>query len=191
MSAHTKSPQMHASSPWRLIRWAVAAALLLVPLVAMQFTDEVNWDVADFAVFAALLTGLCLGFDFLLSRDRGLAYKLAAGVALMTAFLLVWISGAVGLIGSAHNDANLMYGGVLAIAASGAFIARWQAFGMAVAMLAASAAQANVGVIAIIWELGKDAPAWPQDIVVLTGIFSAMWLISAGLFWRASSTTRA
>ena len=39
---------------WRLAAWSVAALLLLLPLVAMQFTDEVNWSLADFVVFGAL-----------------------------------------------------------------------------------------------------------------------------------------
>ena len=44
---------------WRIAGWAAAALiLLLLPLVAMQFTDEVNWDVADVAVAGALLVGV-------------------------------------------------------------------------------------------------------------------------------------
>lgn len=30
-------------NPWRIVGWGTAAALLLLPLVAMQFTSEVNW----------------------------------------------------------------------------------------------------------------------------------------------------
>ena len=41
-------------SRWRIAAWSVAALVLLIPLIAMQFTDEVNWSGGDF-VFAALL----------------------------------------------------------------------------------------------------------------------------------------
>ena len=40
--------------PWRIIGWSIPATLLLLPLVAMRFTDEVNWTFSDF-VFAAVL----------------------------------------------------------------------------------------------------------------------------------------
>jgi hypothetical protein len=130
MSTEVENARHRSSRPWRTVRWSAALGLLLVPLAAMQVTEEVNWDLADFAVFGAMLAAACLGFDFLTGRTRDLAYQLAAGVGLMTAFLLVWVSLAVGLIGSADNDANLIYGGVLAIAVSGAVMARWQAGGL-------------------------------------------------------------
>lgn len=39
---------------WRIASWS-AAALLLLPLVAQPFTDEVNWTAADFVVFGGVL----------------------------------------------------------------------------------------------------------------------------------------
>ena len=41
---------------WRLALWGAICAIVLTPLVAMQFTNEVKWDAADFA-FAILLLG--------------------------------------------------------------------------------------------------------------------------------------
>ena len=42
---------------WRIARWSLAALILLLPLLAMQFTTEVAWDFADFMIFGALLAG--------------------------------------------------------------------------------------------------------------------------------------
>jgi len=36
---------------WRIVGWGTATIMLLLPLIAMQFTDEVNWDVSDFIIF--------------------------------------------------------------------------------------------------------------------------------------------
>jgi len=55
MAGNTENGGGRRGSRWRIAAWAAAALLLLLPLVAMQFTDEVVWDVADFAFAGALL----------------------------------------------------------------------------------------------------------------------------------------
>jgi hypothetical protein len=65
------------------VRVGLATALiLLLPLVAMQFTDEVNWGVADFVFAGALLGGTGLLLHQLAARKAGnVAYRaLAAGI---------------------------------------------------------------------------------------------------------------
>ncbi len=114
------------------------------------------------------------------------AYKSAVGVALAAAFLLFWVNGAVGVIGTARDDANLMYGGVLAVGFIGAIIARFQPHGMARALFATALAQALVAVIALTAGLGSTGPIWPWDILILTGFFAALWLLSAWLFRNAA-----
>jgi len=79
-----------------------------------------------------------------------------------------------------------MYGGVLAVGIIGAIIARFQPRGMARALFATALAQALVAVIALIAGLGSTGPTWPADILILTGFFTALWLISAWLFRKAA-----
>lgn len=172
--------------PWRIAAWVAAGLLLLVPLIAMRFTDEVNWTTSDF-VFAAVLLFGSLGVYELAARTRdGTVYRAAVGVALAAAVLLIWINGAVGIIGSENNDANLMYGGVLAVGIIGAAIARVRPAGMAWAMVATALAQALVAAIALMAGWGTEGQNWPQDIVGVTAIFVAMWVTSAGLFRQAA-----
>ena len=109
-------------SYWRIAAWSAAALLLLLPLVAMQFTDEVNWTAADFVVFGAMLACAGGAFELAARMTRNTAYRAAVGVALAAAFLLVWTNGAVGIIGSEDNPANLMFGGVLAVGLVGAAV---------------------------------------------------------------------
>jgi len=54
MAEHAEAGNGRRRSRWRLAAWSVAAILLLLPMAAMQFTDEVNWSLADFVVFGAL-----------------------------------------------------------------------------------------------------------------------------------------
>jgi len=165
--------------------WAGAALLLLATLVAMQFSDEVNWSISDFLFAGLLLGGTGLAFELILRKSPNSAYRTAFGMALAAAFLLIWLNGAVGIIGSEDNDANLMYGGVLAVAAIGSLIARFRPRGMALAMFAAALAMALVAGVAIIAGLGTPESGL-GEILFLTGFFAQFMLISAWLFRKAA-----
>jgi hypothetical protein len=173
------------TSRWRIAIWGVAAFLLLLPAVAMQFTDEVNWDETDFAVFGTMLAIAAGTYELAARMTRNSAYRAATGVALAAAFILIWMNLAVGIIGSEDNPANLMYGGVLAVGIIGAVIARARADGMARTLLAAALAQAVIAVIAIAAGLGRPASG-PLELLALNGFFIAPWLLSAWLFRKAA-----
>jgi hypothetical protein len=170
----------------RVAPWIIAALLLLMPMVAMQFTDEMNWDETDFLVFGAMLLGACGAYELATRMTGNTAYRAAVGVAVVAAFILVWMNLAVGVIGSEDNPANLMYGGVLAVAIVGSLIVRFRPHGMARVLTATALAQALVGVIALMAGLGSTGANWPRVIFVLTGFFSALWLISAWLFRKSA-----
>jgi hypothetical protein len=165
--------------------WGVAL-LLLAPLVAMQFTDEVNWDAADFALAGAMLFGACGAYELAARMTANHAYRAAVAIAIVAALILVWINLAVGVIGTEDNPANLMYGGVLAVGVVGACIARLRPQGMMRVLVAMALAQAAVAVIALIGGLGSTGPN-----LGLTGFFAALWLASAWLFRKAAREQRA
>jgi hypothetical protein len=142
--------------------------------------------VADFATFGAMLVGAGGTYELAARMTGNNAYRAAVGVALAAAFILVWMNLAVGIVGTEDNPANLMYGGVLAVGIIGAVIARFQSHGMARAMSATALAQALVAVIALTAGLGSTGPSWPGGILILTGFFAALWLISAWLFRKAA-----
>ena len=162
-----------------------AGFVLLLPSLAMQITDEVIWDLADFAVAAALLVGTGLTYELAARNAGNIAYRAAVGVALAAALLLVWINLAAGIIGTEDNPANLMYIAVLTVGLMGAIIARLQPQGMARALFATALAQALVAAIALIagWGLPWSGPA---EILGLNGFFIALFAGSAWLFRRAA-----
>lgn len=171
---------------WRVAPWMIAALLLAVPLVAMLFTDEMDWDETDFIVFGAMLFGACGAYELAARMTGSTAYRAAVGVAVVAAFILIWMNLAVGIIGSEDNPANLMYGGVLATPVLGGFIVRFKPHAMAQVLVATALAQALVGIIALSAGLGSTGANWPRVIVVLTGFFSTLWLLSAWLFRKAA-----
>ncbi len=114
------------------------------------------------------------------------AYRVAAGLALTAAFLIVWMNAAAGLIGIEDDDpANLLYVGVLAIGFLGALGARFQPRGLARAMFETALAQAVVGAIA----LRLPNTAGPVQIVLLHGAFVALFAGAALLFRHAARET--
>jgi hypothetical protein len=188
MAKEAEKSGARRGSRWRLAGWGAAALLLLLPFVAMRFTREVTWTAFDFAVLGALLAGVGLGFELAVRRTGNIACRIAAGLALAAALLLVLINGAVGIIGSEREAANLLYGAVLAVALLGAVLARFRPAGMAKAMAAAALAQALVPPVALaIWPDAKDM-VWAPEVLVLTGVFAAVWLGSAWLFRQAAQS---
>ncbi len=129
-----------------IIRLAIMTALvLLVPLLAMQFTDDVDWSVFDFVAFGALLFGSGLAYELIARRSGNSAYRAAIGMAVAAAFLLVWINGAVGIIGNEDNPVNMhVFLGDSASASSGRSLARLRPRGMSRAMFA-TATRPRVG----------------------------------------------
>lgn len=79
---------------------AIAFALLLLPLLAMQFTSEVNWSVVDFTAAAILLFGTVTVIELVLLKVRKPVYRFALCATVIAALVLVWLELAVGIFGT-------------------------------------------------------------------------------------------
>lgn len=74
--------------------------LLLIPLIAMQFTDEVNWTLADFVIMGILLLGTGLACELVLRIVKNYDYRFIMIAAILGVFLLIWLELAVGIFGT-------------------------------------------------------------------------------------------
>jgi hypothetical protein len=164
----------------------VTAFILLLPLVAMQFTDEVNWTWSDFVVGGTLLFGSGLTYELIARKAGNTAYRVAVGIAVAAALLLVWINLAVGIIGSENNPVNLLYFCVLGVGITGAAIARLRPQGMARALFATAIAQALVPIIALViggsQARSMQEPPGVWGVLVLNVFFVMLFIVSALLF---------
>jgi hypothetical protein len=79
---------------------AVVALLLLIPLIAMKFTNEVNWSIFDFLIMGTLLLATGLLCEFIMRKVTQLKTRLILCGLVLLMFLLVWIELAVGLFGT-------------------------------------------------------------------------------------------
>ena len=170
---------------WRLLGWSAVAVLLIAPLVAMQFTDEVNWTASDFLFAAVLLVGTGVIIELTLRLRSDWFYRAGVITAVVAALLIVWLTGAVGIIGSEAHSANLLFFGLLAVVVLMAIVGRLRPRGMALAMLAGAVIQIGIGLAAALAGWGELKHA-----LVLNGFFALLWLLSAGLFRRAAADTR-
>ncbi|MGQ0801136.1 MAG: hypothetical protein ACT4NL_13650 [Pseudomarimonas sp.] len=179
MTAHPETAGELRGKRASLLLWVGAGLLLLVPLLATQFSAEMQWDAADFLVFGTMLAVACGSLQLALRKSRNLAYLSAVGLVVATVFALVWITLAVGIIGDESNRANLLFVGVLVIGASLAITARFQPRGMVRALLVMACAQALVAFVAIGF-------GWGFKAALVTACLTVPMLLSAALFCSAA-----
>jgi hypothetical protein len=114
-------------------------------------------------------------------------HRLGLAVALFAGALQVWMNLAVGIVGSEDNPVNQGFFMVVATAAACAFTARLRVDGMVRAMLATAGVQAllTAAVATAPSTVIADAKG-PLGVLVLSGGFTALWLVSAFLFHRSA-----
>lgn len=130
MTATTETATSHRNW-WSILIWSGAGVMILLPFVAMRFTTEVNWTVGDFVFAGVMIGGSCVVLELALRLTRSWAYRGGVVLGLAATFLLLWINGAVGIIGDEDNPRNLLYGCVIMTAIGGAIGAGGRAAGMA------------------------------------------------------------
>jgi hypothetical protein len=165
------------ANPWRIGAWSIAGLLLLLPAVAMRFDSGVNWTAFDFLFAAGMIAIVGGAFELAVRTTRNSAYRGAVGAALAAGFLIVWATGAVGMIGDEGDAYNLLFFGVILVALGGAALARFHARGMAWAMAVAAASHVAVSLVGMALD--------PRGGLV-SAAFGGLWLLSAALFRRAA-----
>jgi ABC-type Mn2+/Zn2+ transport system permease subunit len=74
--------------------------LLIIPLIAMQFTDEVNWTLFDFLIAGVLLLGTGLLCELVMRKVTKIEHRITICVVILAALILFWIELAVGIFGT-------------------------------------------------------------------------------------------
>lgn len=167
---------------------AVTFILLLVPLIAMQFTEEVKWNFFDFIVAGFLLFGTGFSYKLLTQKAGSTVYKAAIAVSLASGLFLVWANLAVGIVGSEENPVNVFYFGVIAIGMIGSVIARFRPRGLSLTMFAMASATALIAAGIIIFAVFQNIEFTFPDVMRLLAIhvfFITLFVISALLFRQA------
>lgn len=94
-----KSERLKARSrvSWRSVLWVAVAGTLLLPLLAMQITDEVVWTGFDFIAAAALLISTGLALEALARLPFSPRFQVGVTLAIVAIVAILWAHGAVGV----------------------------------------------------------------------------------------------
>jgi peptidoglycan/LPS O-acetylase OafA/YrhL len=78
----------------------ITIILLLIPLIAMQYTQEVNWGVNDFIIASFLLFGFAFTIEVIFRKVKSIKNRVILGLCLLLILVLIWAELAVGIFGS-------------------------------------------------------------------------------------------
>lgn len=170
----------------RIVGWSMAGLVLLLPLVAMLFTDEVNWSAGDFLFAIGLLGGTGFLCELAIRRSHDNSYRTGVLLALAAMFLLVWSNAAVGFVGSGSNAANVLYFAMVAIPIIGGAVSGFKAKGMFLTLLLTAIVQAAITVFAFATDLVHEDSS--SMILAINAIFILLWMGSAMLFHHAAES---
>lgn len=174
----TAAQSRHLDNALRLLMWGGVLAIWLLPLIAKQFTDEVQWTTFDHVIWAIMLI-IPAGIIEVVSRlTSNWFYRGAVVIALGTAFVITWVNLAVGIVGNEENPTNLIFFGVVAIAMIGAPLVGFRAARLRWVFYLTAAAQALSALTALQAE---------PFVLVFCGVTTALWLTAATLFGRAAT----
>lgn len=160
----------------------ITGLLLLIPLTAMQFTDEVVWTLSDFILAGTMLFGTGLTYILITRKSGEIIYRIAIGFALFTGLFLIWVNLAVGIVGSEDNPANLLYFAVIATGIIGSLIARFNKQGMATTMFSMAFVQALIAAIVLAGGYYQTPPESVIHILSVNGFFITLFVVSGLLF---------
>lgn len=163
----------------RMAIWVLAVGLFLLPLVAMQFTGEVKWTGFDFLVWGLMLLAACGAYEVVARMSSNRYYRLGAGAAIGTGFVVFWVNGAVGMIGNEGNVYNLLFLGAIALGAVVALVSSFRAAGMAKALYTTGIAHGLVALVALV-------AGWDVRGALFSLCFVLPYLFAATLFRRAA-----
>lgn len=96
-----KNPETLNSGKLRIIIiLSIIASILAIPLIAMQFTNEVQWDLRDFVAAGILLLSTGLAIELVIRNMKTGTSRTIVLIVILIALFLIWAEMAVGIFGS-------------------------------------------------------------------------------------------
>lgn len=84
----------------RVIILSIVTFLLMIPLIAMRLTTEVDWSALDFVIAGTLFSGTGLACELALRKIRNRSTRIGITIAMVIVAFLIRAELAVGIFGS-------------------------------------------------------------------------------------------
>ncbi len=83
----------------KIFTWIALATcvILSIPLIAMQFKSDVNWELSDFIIMGVLLFGMGSAFVLVARKFRSNFNRVIIGFTFLLLFIYIWAELAVGI----------------------------------------------------------------------------------------------
>lgn len=160
----------------------VTVTILLIPMIAMQISEDVIWTLSDFVFAGILIFTSGLAYILITHKSENYVYRIAVGFALFSGFFLIWSNMAVGIIGSENNEFNLLYFLVIAVGVIGAFIARFKPTGLMYTMFGMAVAQTMITIAALKAGMSNLPGSSVYEVLAVNGFFFTLFVIAGILF---------
>ena len=76
---------------------------MLITLIAMIFTNEVNWTLSDFVIAGIILFSASILIEFVYRKSYKFKYRIPIILIILIVFMLIWAELAVGIFGTAFS----------------------------------------------------------------------------------------
>ena len=74
--------------------------MLIIPLIAMQLTDEVEWSLFDFIIMGTLLLITGLMGEIIFKKVKKYKHRVILYIVVIIIFFLIWVELSVGIFGT-------------------------------------------------------------------------------------------
>lgn len=163
--------------------------VVVAALLGNAFVDGWNWNAGGFVFLWAVLAVVALLYKLIATNPAAtLAYRAAAGLSVLTAFCVFWMSIGPKII-QEENPGNLLYVATVFLGLVGVCVSRFQPARLAqVAFAMAGALLLIPSVAALLWPANFH-PGYLR-IQLLSSIFAAVFIASGLVFRHAAIRQR-
>jgi hypothetical protein len=83
---------------WRPALWTFLGVLLVLPVIAMMFTNAVQWTGTDFLAAAAIFAFVGCAIELIVRFVDQSVIRMALICGILFAALAIWADGAIGIL---------------------------------------------------------------------------------------------
>ena len=158
--------------------------ILLIPFISQKLNEDVQWSLMDFVFVGILLSSIAICYEWIRYKQPSKYYRFAIWTILITILMVVWINGAVGIVGHEGQSINLLYYISPLLGIIGSLIFNFKASAMSRIFFTVSVVQLLVPMIGwIIWP--PSVISWSPgmlQVVLFNTILSILYAMGAWLF---------